>query len=93
MYKPNPIDTRNVKLSSDLAELLELLAENFHDNWAKLRITEGWELGPIRDGVEKKHPCIIPYADLSESEKDYDRKTAIETIKTIIKLGYRIEKI
>lgn len=92
MYKPNPIDTSHVKLSNDLLELTELLAENVHDIWAQLRMAEGWTLGPVRDGSAKKHPCLVPYGDLSASEKEYDRKTAMETLKAIISLGYRIEK-
>lgn len=93
MYEPTPIDTSKINIPDDLMNLLEILAENVHDTWAELRIAEGWTLGPVRDGLSKQHPCLIPYAELSESEKDYDKKTAIETLKIIISLGYKIEKI
>lgn len=92
MYLPKPIDTSNTKLSADLLELTELLSENVHDIWAQLRMAEGWTLGPVRDGSKKEHPCLVPYSQLSQSEKEYDRKTAMETLKTIISLGYRIDK-
>jgi len=91
-YEPKPIDTSKVKLTREILELTELLAENAHDNWAKQRMSEGWTYGPNRDDTAKKHPDLIPYKELPESEKGYDRKAAMETLKAIIALGYRIEK-
>ncbi|HTY42652.1 MAG TPA: RyR domain-containing protein [Thermoanaerobaculia bacterium] len=91
-YKPAPRDTSSVRLPRDLAELTELLARNTHENWARRRMDEGWTWGPERDDSRKKHPSLVPYERLSESEKDYDRTTAMETVKTILALGYRIEK-
>jgi len=70
--------------------LTEKLAENTHDVWAKGRIEQGWKYGKIRDDNNKLHPCLIPYSELPESEKEYDRNTALETIKLIQKLGYFI---
>ncbi len=80
-YQPKPLDTSHIQLSSDLSELLEKLAENTHDVWAAQRIKEGWSYGPNRDDVAKNNPCLVPYPDLPESEKEYDRKTAGETLK------------
>jgi ryanodine receptor 2 len=77
-------------LSSDLIELTERLAESTHDHWAAQRMADGWTYGPSRDDVNKKHPCLVPYLELSESEKDYDRTTAVETLKAIVALGYQI---
>ena len=91
-YKPMPIDTSKVKLPGELLKLTELLAENSHDNWAKQRMAEGWVYGPKRDDARKQHPDLVPYKDLPESEKEYDRIAAMETLKAIIALGYRIEK-
>jgi len=91
-YKPAPRDTSSVRLPREIAELTELLAKNTHENWAKQRISEGWRHGPKRDDSKKEHPSLIPYEQLSESEKEYDRTTAMETIKTILALGYRIGK-
>ena len=91
-YRPSPIPTMGVKLSSDVLQLTELLARNAHDIWAQQRISDGWKHGPRRDDVAKKHPCLVPYEDLPDSEKEYDRKAAMETLKAILSLGYRIEK-
>lgn len=92
MFEPEPIDTSDIKLSDEVVRLTEELAENVHNIWAKGRISEGWVYGKIRDDMCKTTPCLVPYSELPECEKDYDRNTAIETVKTIIKLGYRIEK-
>lgn len=91
-YRPEPIDTSQVKLTSEVLELTEKLAENAHDVWALTRLGQGWRFGPQRDDAKKEHPCLIPYADLPESEKEYDRKTAMESLKAIIALGYRVVK-
>ncbi len=91
-YKPVPIETSDVRLSEDLRDLTELLARNAHDNWARQRLSEGWRYGPERNDARKEHPCLVPYEQLPEAEKEYDRKTAMETIKAIIALGYRIDK-
>ncbi len=91
-YTPVPLTTDAVKLPSSLLALLERLAENTHDVWAATRIEQGWSYGPNRDDTAKKHPCLIPYADLPESEKEYDRKTAAETLKAILAMGYTLQE-
>ena len=91
-YAPKPMDTSRVDLPESLKELTELLAENVHENWAAGRLADGWRYGNVRDDAHRRTPCLVPYAQLSEEEKDYDRKTALETLKTILALGYRIEK-
>jgi len=90
-YTPRPIDTSHVALSPEVAALVERLAENAHDRWAQRRLGEGWTLGPRNDAA-KTHPCLIPYADLPESEKQYDRDAAVETIKVMLALGFRIAR-
>ena len=92
MYTPKPIDTSNVKLSEDLLELTEKIAENVHENWAIGRMSEGWTYGECRDDAKKTTPCLVPYSELTDSEKEYDRNTAIQTLKLIVALGYKIEK-
>lgn len=92
MYKPNPIDTSSVALSADLLELTEKIAENVHENWSAGRVAEGWTYGEKRDDVLKTTPCLVPYQDLPDSEKEYDRITALQTLKLIVALGYKIEK-
>lgn len=92
MYIPKPIDTTNIHLSNDLLELTEKIAENVHEVWSEGRIKEGWSYGDVRNDAKKETPCLVPYNELSENEKEFDRNTALETIKLIIKLGYDIKK-
>ncbi len=92
MYKPNPISTDEIMLSKELLELTEQIAQNVHEVWAEGRIKEGWSYGEARDDQKKQTPCLVPYSELPEVEKNYDRNTALETIKLIVKLGYKIEK-
>ena len=92
MYQPNPIDTSDVILPEDLEALSEELARNTHEVWAAGRASQGWTYGDVRDDAAKKTPCMVPYEELPESEKDYDRNTAMETIRLILKLGYIIKK-
>jgi ryanodine receptor 2 len=89
-YRPAPISTDGVELAPDLQGLMEALAEHVHDLWALKRMAEGWRHGPRRSDAEKTHPDLVPYGDLAESEKDYDRITARETLCAILALGYRI---
>lgn len=82
----------DVKLPKELEQLTEQLARNVHETWAQGRIDNGWTYGPVRSDKLKQHPCLIEYDDLSEIEKDFDRVTAIGTLKLILKLGWRLEK-
>jgi class 3 adenylate cyclase/tetratricopeptide (TPR) repeat protein len=90
-YKPNSLDVSGVNISRDILELTELLARNAHENWAKRRFAEGWQLGRERSDTRKEHPALIPYDELSEAEKEYDRQTVLEAIKTLLALGYAIQ--
>jgi hypothetical protein len=89
-YRPAPIDTSAAPLSPELHALTERLAENAHDIWAAQRLADGWTFGPKRDDAAKKHPCLVPYAELPDSEKQYDRIAALGTLRAILALGYRI---
>lgn len=92
MYNPSPVNTQNIALPASLVELTEQIAENVHENWALGRIRDGWVYGPQRNDAERTTPCLVPYALLSEEEKEYDRNTALETLKLILALGYKITK-
>ena len=93
MYTPNPIDTSGIVLNSELLDLTEAIAKNVHEVWAEGRIKDGWTYGETRDDVKKTTPCLVPYEELPESEKEYDRNTAMETLKFITAMGYKIDKI
>jgi hypothetical protein len=90
-YVPHPVDTSHVSLD-DLQPLLESLARNAHEIWAQQRLRDGWTYGAHRDDVKRTHPCLVPYENLSESEKDYDRIMVNEALKAIIAMGYSIAK-
>jgi hypothetical protein len=89
-YRPKPIDTSNIELPASLSNLLEWLAANTHEVWAMQRIKDGWTHGSQRDDSRKTHPSLVPYDQLPEGEKEYDRRTAGETLKVILQLGYAI---
>lgn len=87
----DPIDTRGVVLPPALVALTETLARHAHAVWERQRLADGWRYGPTRDDVRKRHPSLVPYDDLSEAERQYDRNAAMETLRAIVALGYRIE--
>ena len=89
-YLPQPVDTSQVELPQELIDLGEAIAENVHDVWAQGRLSEGWTYGPQRDDTHLRHPDLVPYCALPESEKEYDRLMALNTIKLVQKLGFQI---
>ncbi|MDE5886402.1 MAG: Ryanodine receptor Ryr [Muribaculaceae bacterium] len=91
-YIPTPTDTSDVRLPEELIPLIEEMAKNVHEVWAKNRLVEGWTYGSVRDDVKRQTPCMVAYEDLPENEKEYDRATSIETLKLIIKLGFDISR-
>ena len=91
-YLPQPMDTSDVRLPEELLPLIEQMAQNVHEVWAKNRMDQGWTYGIERNDVLKHHPCLIPYEELPEVEKAYDRDTAVSTLKLISKLGFKITK-
>ena len=91
-YIPQPVDTSAIDLPEELQQLVELMAENVHEVWAQSRLAQGWVYGPERNDVIKTHPHLIPYEDLPEVEKQYDRDTAVGTLKLIMKLGFKISR-
>ena len=91
-YTPKPIDLSDVELTEDLNELREAIAENAHEIWAENRQAEGWTYGPQRDDQLKQTPDMVPYSQLPEGEKEYDREMAMKTIKLLKKLGYDLIK-
>lgn len=89
-YIPQPVDTSDVVLPEELNQLAEQMAKNVHEIWSQTRISQGWTYGQERNDTEKKHPCLVPYEELPEEEKVYDRNTSIETLKFILKAGFEI---
>ncbi len=86
-YIPEPIDTASVSIPPGLSNVMDDIARNTHDVWAKARMDEGWTWGAVYDAAQKKHPLLIPYGELPESEKEYDRNTSGQTVKALLKMG------
>lgn len=91
-YIPKPVDTTGIELPEELLPLAEELARNVHEVWSANRIADGWSYGPERDDEKLQHPCLVPYDELPEREKDYDRATSAETLRLILSLGFRITR-
>jgi hypothetical protein len=89
-YEPHPIDLSDVDLPEELMELREAIAENAHEVWAQGRKEQGWTYGSERNDALKQTPDMIPYSDLTDEEKFFDREMAMNTIKLLKKLGYNI---
>ncbi len=90
-YVPKSPDLTTVAVPKDLIDLVEQLAEITHDNWVRQRLADGWTHGQRRDDLLKEHPCIVPYDDLPESEKEYDRKISLGVVQGMLALGYRVD--
>lgn len=91
-YIPQPIDTSDMQLPAELIELSEVMSKNVHEVWAQTRINQGWQYGAERDDAKKLHPCLVPYEELTDEEKVFDKNTSEETLKLIMKLGFTIIK-
>lgn len=91
-YIPRPVDTSAIQLPAELMELAEAISKNVHEVWSKNRMDEGWTYGPVRNDEKKETPCLVPYEELPEAEKVYDRNTAFNTLKHIMSLGFQINK-
>ena len=91
-YVPQPMDTKDVQLPEELNVLVEQMAKNVHEVWAQSRMEQGWTYGAERSDALRQHPCLVSYEELSEEEKNYDRDTALGTLKLICKLGFKISK-
>jgi len=92
-YIPQPFDTKDIELPEELKPLIEQMAKNVHETWAETRISQGWAYGPERNDAEKKHPCLVPYEQLPEEEKVYDRNTSVQTLKFILGNGFCIKPL
>lgn len=91
-YVPNPVDTMQIQLPEELENLVEEMSKNVHEVWARTRMEQGWTYGKVRNDTLKQHPCLISYEELPEEEKVYDRNSSVETLKLIMKLGFKISK-
>ena len=91
-YIANPIDLESVNLPENIIVLREYIAENVHEDWSLQRFKEGWVYGDKTDEDKKVNKDLVPYCELLESEKQYDRDMAYDTLRLLYKMGYVIEK-
>ncbi|XP_050555806.1 ryanodine receptor isoform X19 [Spodoptera frugiperda] len=89
-FVPTPVDTLQIPLPSYVEQIRDKLAENIHEMWAMNKIEAGWMYGDQRDDLHKIHPCLVPFERLPPAEKRYDIQLAVQTLKTILALGYYI---
>ncbi|XP_072786244.1 ryanodine receptor 3 isoform X11 [Taeniopygia guttata] len=90
-YKPAPLDLSEVKLLPSQEFLVDKLAENAHNVWAKDRIKQGWTYGIQQDLKNKRNPRLVPYALLDERTKKSNRDSLREAVRTFAGYGYSIE--
>ncbi|XP_076604103.1 ryanodine receptor 3 isoform X10 [Chaetodon auriga] len=90
-YKPSPLDLSDIKLTPGQELLVDKLAENAHNVWAKDRIKQGWTYGIQQDLKSKRNPRLVPYVLLDERTKKSNRDSLREAIRTLIGYGYNIE--
>lgn len=90
-YKPAPLDLSAVVLTPKLEELVDQLAENTHNLWAKERIQQGWTYGLNEDAENLRSPHLVPYSKVDEAIKKANRDTASETVRTLLVYGYNLD--
>jgi hypothetical protein len=91
-YDPHPEDVSGIRLPAAIQEVTEDIARQVHETWAQIRINEGWQYGPLRDDRLKETPCLVPYDELPEEEKLFDRETTVTVIKYLLSQGFEIRK-
>lgn len=91
-WTPPPTGTVDVKLPDSLHALIEILAEEAHDNWARQRLSEGWRYGRRLSRRRKTHPLLVPYRELTHEQQEADRVVAMGSVKVILRHGYTLQE-
>ncbi len=89
-YQPKPERFEHIKMPEEVQNVLEAAARNIHEVWAENKLKEDWRYGEALDYEKKTHPSLIPYEQLPERQKLYDRETAMYTIKFLLNTGFQI---
>ncbi|XP_075893569.1 ryanodine receptor 3 isoform X4 [Nelusetta ayraudi] len=92
-YIPIPVDTSQVVLPPHLDNVRDKLAENIHELWGMNKIELGWTFGKIRDDNKRQHPCLVDFAKLPETERNYNLQMSSETLKTLLALGCHVAQV
>jgi voltage-gated potassium channel Kch len=80
-------------LSTFTNQELEYLAEKEHERWMKEKIAQGWKPGPERNKERKETPFLIPYDQLSEEIKEYDREAVRQIPALLAKINLKIYRM
>jgi len=90
-YKPAPLDLSAIELNPKTEELVDKLAENTHNVWARERISQDWTYGLSEDTEARRSPHLVQYSDVDEAIKVANRAAASETVKTLLVYGYVLD--
>eukprot|EP00002_Diphylleia_rotans_P021370 TRINITY_DN4160_c0_g1_i4.p1 TRINITY_DN4160_c0_g1~~TRINITY_DN4160_c0_g1_i4.p1 ORF type:complete len:1093 (+),score=211.13 TRINITY_DN4160_c0_g1_i4:154-3432(+) len=90
-YNPRIMNIAGINIDF-IKDLIDVIAEHVHDQWTLTKLNDGWKYDPVRDNGKKQHPMMVPYKDLTENEKSYDKNMAKQSIRLIVSLGYTIKK-
>jgi hypothetical protein len=69
---------------------LELLAQREHERWLQAKLEAGWRYAPQTDKSQKLHACLVPWAELPESERQKDRVLVQAIPRILAKAGYTV---
>uniref|UniRef100_A0A6I8P2E1 Ryanodine receptor 2 n=1 Tax=Ornithorhynchus anatinus TaxID=9258 RepID=A0A6I8P2E1_ORNAN len=90
-YKPAPMDLSFIKLTASQEAMVDKLAENAHNVWARDRIRQGWTYGIQQDVKNRRNPRLVPYALLDDRTKKSNKDSLREAVRTLLGYGYNLE--
>ncbi|XP_058690687.1 ryanodine receptor 2 isoform X3 [Poecile atricapillus] len=90
-YKPAPMDLSFIKLTPSQEAMVDKLAENAHNVWARDRIRQGWTYGIQQDVKNRRNPRLVPYALLDDRTKKSNKDSLREAVRTLLGYGYHLE--
>ena len=74
-------------------EEIERMAELEHDRWCRERVAAGWTYGPARNDERKTTPYLVPWDQLTEDVKDYDRNAVRALPELLTYAGFEIVRL
>lgn len=92
-YMPQPVDTHNVELNSELRRLAQRFSEHFHDAWASRKLDRDWTYGEQYNFKNKTHPRLKPYALLTRHERERYLEPIEEAMKALIAMGWVVNHV
>ncbi|MCP9259463.1 Ryanodine receptor 44F [Dirofilaria immitis] len=92
-FKPHPLDSHGVILDDNVFPLIDALAKNTHNVWAREKIRRGWTFG-LNEFVnmnQKRTPHLVPYEVVDQRIKEANRESASEFVKALQLFGIFLE--